>query len=131
MADPLARFDGTAVWATLDPEQQAAIGAAALELVALWNLRDRVVDDCDQIDPHIIRVEDAALDEEFIGELQERFVDALPREALEAPDGSPLIPSFVGPICGACGCTDNDACRPPCSWVEPNLCSACKGAADV
>lgn len=27
--------------------------------------------------------------------------------------------------CRECGCTDTEACFPTCSWVEPNLCSAC------
>lgn len=30
--------------------------------------------------------------------------------------------------CTVCGCTDNAACLTPdgfCSWVAPNLCSAC------
>jgi hypothetical protein len=27
--------------------------------------------------------------------------------------------------CRSCGCTDDDACLPPCWWVEDDLCSAC------
>lgn len=27
--------------------------------------------------------------------------------------------------CRRCGCTDDHACTPPCSWVEPDLCSRC------
>ncbi len=27
--------------------------------------------------------------------------------------------------CRGCGCTDTQACPGGCSWVEPNLCSAC------
>lgn len=26
--------------------------------------------------------------------------------------------------CRVCGCTDNDACLPPCWWVELDLCSS-------
>ncbi len=29
------------------------------------------------------------------------------------------------PCCTVCGCTQNDACPEGCSWVAPNLCSAC------
>ena len=32
------------------------------------------------------------------------------------------------PMCRVCGCTNQEACtsdKGPCSWVEPNLCSAC------
>lgn len=28
--------------------------------------------------------------------------------------------------CRVCGCTDDRACQPPCSWVEPDLCSSCR-----
>lgn len=28
--------------------------------------------------------------------------------------------------CRTCGCTDNNACYPPCWWVEAELCSACQ-----
>jgi hypothetical protein len=27
--------------------------------------------------------------------------------------------------CRMCGCTDDDACHPPCSWIAADLCSAC------
>lgn len=33
-------------------------------------------------------------------------------------------------FCRVCGCSENDACETgegPCSWVEPDLCSACVG----
>lgn len=29
--------------------------------------------------------------------------------------------------CRVCGCTENHPCDPPCSWVEPDLCSECAG----
>lgn len=28
-------------------------------------------------------------------------------------------------VCASCGCTDERACNPPCSWVSPGLCSGC------
>jgi hypothetical protein len=31
--------------------------------------------------------------------------------------------------CRVCGCTDETACFPPCSWVAPDLCSACSAVA--
>lgn len=31
----------------------------------------------------------------------------------------------VLPWCRVCGCTDDIACDEGCSWVEPDLCSAC------
>lgn len=30
--------------------------------------------------------------------------------------------------CRVCGCTEIDACSPPCSWAEDNLCSHCDAA---
>lgn len=27
--------------------------------------------------------------------------------------------------CRVCHCTENNACRPPCSWAEPGLCTLC------
>jgi hypothetical protein len=27
--------------------------------------------------------------------------------------------------CRVCWCTERDACNPPCSWFEPDLCSGC------
>ena len=29
--------------------------------------------------------------------------------------------------CRVCGCTEIEACNPPCSWVAPSLCSGCAG----
>lgn len=31
----------------------------------------------------------------------------------------------VEPFCRICGCTSGNACEGGCSWVEPDLCSAC------
>ncbi|MDE3077191.1 MAG: hypothetical protein KGJ86_17375 [Chloroflexota bacterium] len=30
-----------------------------------------------------------------------------------------------GQRCRVCGCTEHYGCYPPCSWVEPDLCSTC------
>lgn len=50
-------------------------------------------------------------------------------------DGDAGEPRDVQQVCRICGCT-NDDCRQciektghPCYWVEPDLCSACKGKA--
>jgi hypothetical protein len=44
---------------------------------------------------------------------------------------NPAFPSLirfedVERACRACGCTDNRACEGGCSWVEADLCSACR-----
>ena len=36
----------------------------------------------------------------------------------------------AGNVCRICGCSDFNACYPPCHWVEPNLCSRCDGNPD-
>jgi hypothetical protein len=33
--------------------------------------------------------------------------------------------------CRVCGCTERDACDPPCEWVEDDLCSGCAEAAEM
>lgn len=30
-------------------------------------------------------------------------------------------------VCRVCGCSELNACDPPCWWVSPGLCSACLG----
>lgn len=32
---------------------------------------------------------------------------------------------IIGATCRGCGCTDEFGCEPSCSWVEPDLCTAC------
>ena len=34
-------------------------------------------------------------------------------------------------VCRVCGCTDDDACDPPCFWVKPDLCSTCKDGVEA
>lgn len=38
-----------------------------------------------------------------------------------------MSPAEVAGRCRVCGCTDDRACSPPCSWADPQhtLCSAC------
>lgn len=116
------RFDGRALWALLPEGEREEIGSVALEIVAAWNVTDR--EQQDDIDPRIARAGSAA-DALLLGLLQEAFVNAVARESLEAPDGSPRLPSMLGGVCRECGCTEMDACPPGCSWAEPDLCSAC------
>lgn len=35
------------------------------------------------------------------------------------------------PTCRICGCWEFQACPPTCSWIEPDLCSACAGGPDA
>lgn len=39
----------------------------------------------------------------------------------------PLWDAFDTRSCRECGCTEHNACNPPCWWIEYDLCSACGG----
>ncbi len=44
------------------------------------------------------------------------------------PAGNKPLPEIkieLEMFCVNCGCTDIQACSPPCSWVEPYKCSEC------
>jgi hypothetical protein len=137
-----ARFDGAAVWAGLSEEARAAIGAAALELVAggfalevAWEQAQLGIG----CRPALMRAAEASVTacEDVI---KIAFVDAVPRATLVDADNNPRIPSLLGGICRACGCSQQDACRDPgseigntrfrggCGWAAPDLCTACAGA---
>lgn len=36
----------------------------------------------------------------------------------------------ASPVCRECGCTNEEACPGGCSWIEPDLCSACVASDD-
>ncbi len=36
-----------------------------------------------------------------------------------------------GAVCRVCGCTDDNACNPPCAWFDPTLCTTCALAAEA
>ena len=133
MSEPLARFDGATLWATLSQDVQAQIGAAALELTCGYLVQDevhaRMVDgSLDQGKPWD-RAADHFADLCVLGDrldivvLETASLGALLRDA----DGRPLLPLGFGRICRGCGCSQDDACEPSCSWVEDDLCSVCGG----
>jgi len=128
--DMVYRFDGAAVWRTLAAEHQARIGALALELVAGWNVEERLIEDGDSLSPAVFRAAEAYDDVLLMDRLREAFVEAVPRETLEADDGGPRFPSATGAICRRCGCSGHDPCQPRCYWAEPDLCSACDDETD-
>jgi hypothetical protein len=122
------RFDGAAHWAKLSREAKDEIGAIALELVVAWHCQNRAYEDFPQEVPGgaaLLRAADAA-DQLLIDLLRSAFVDNIEEAELASEDGKPRIPALLGPICRSCGCSQCDACQPlSCSWVEPDLCSAC------
>ena len=125
----IERFDGAAAWSRLEPQAQAAIGGAALELVIAREGMDASRDMREE------RIFEAA-EREANAHLEERAMEHMLDVGAIPPDQVPGIPSLLGPICRECGCTDHDACWTPprgdgCSWVEPELCSACAAGAQV
>jgi hypothetical protein len=121
---PLQRFDGAAAWATLTPEQQAEIGAIALEYaVAAIGFDD--VNDLDFL-ALIARPLGAAeqfLNDDLLVTVQDALGDTVP--ALTDGTGLVPVPARLGQICRTCGCSHYDPCLGGCSWAEPDLCSAC------
>jgi len=109
------RFDPTAAWAAIAPEHQAEIGAAALALMlCIRGGEDEPIYSTPYSD-----AEPNAWHE--FEETIDRGTDCLfDRVTIPLPPIG-LLPG----TCRACGCTDNRACPGGCSWVEPDLCSAC------
>ena len=118
-----ARFNGEAAWSRLAPEQQAVIGAIALEIAANFHLMDRIYEDA--LPEGYARVSEAAA-AELHRQLAIEAADALSEDALVAPDGrSPRIASLLGGVCRVCFCSQNDACEVGCGWAAEDLCTAC------
>ena len=117
------RFNGADAWKRLTDTERDAIGALALEFVvgALGVMT------C------VTMGRDAAPYEEAVGVAQDALEDyaagalAIRLPGYAAGDVHP-VPSIAGGVCRECGCTEHNACLPPCSWAEEDLCSACAGA---
>ena len=132
MSEALPRFDGAALWATLPADSQAKIGAAALELTCGFLVQDEV---------HTRMVEGSLDHEKTWDRAADQFADlsalndqldiavreAASQGAFQDEAGTPLLPLGFGRICRGCGCSQEDACDPSCSWVEDDLCSVCGG----
>lgn len=117
-----ARFDGAAAWENLGDAQRAAIGAHALELLVCWN----AVEAYEALGGRARPYERA--EEVILESLHTWVADALP-EVLEQ---EPLpVPSMLGQVCRRCGCSELDACYPPCGWAESDLCTRCAEGGDV
>lgn len=115
------RFDGAAEWAKLSPKHQAAIGAAALEHVVSWLGYDVAGDEQDTTAARVFEAATAATGDD----LQRAFEAALP--GFDDHESALPVPSAVGDVCHACGCTQNAACDPPCGRARPGLCTSCAG----
>lgn len=120
----IERFDGAAVWRTLSAADQAAIGAITLELFVAWYFAEDDEDpDCEVRSVHS-RAAATSLDI-LTPRFQCTISDVLTAGSIRAADGTPRLPSMMGPICSKCGCSNRDGCSPSCFWVSDDLCSAC------
>lgn len=126
------RFDGSAVWSKLTPEQQAQIGAIALEFIVSANGEaayfgsDPLFYDVDRDEVNKGRPFAAAehlLTELLLQAVQDALADKVP--ALNDDGLLVPIPALLGPVCRACGCSEQDACPTGCGWAEPDLCTSC------
>ena len=128
-AAPSNRFNGASAWARLEPATQAAIGAAALELVIARQGMDLSRD-----------MQEEALFEaaetEAASHLEERALEHMLDVEAIPHDQVPGIPSLLGPVCRGCGRTEHDTCWTPpwesvSEWPEPDQCPACVADAPV
>lgn len=129
-----ARFDGTSIWNGLSSEATEQIGSLALELVAAWHCRERAFEDANVFGdraPPLLRAAEAS--EQLVIELlKQAFAETDAVDAVNDPTGFPLLPVSLGQVCRVCGCSEMDACQPfSCSWVEPDLCSACAASTEA
>ena len=125
IADTL--FDGAATWATLSPEQQARIGAVALELAVAGAIAEYLPGPAERAGAEAQRLALKAL--EFVA----LSVDGIGRQWVDDVGGKPRIriPSVIGRVCVPCGCSQEDPCHEGCGWHDDVTCTACAGSGEV
>ncbi len=123
--DPGPRFDGLAAWARVSDDAKPALAAVLLEYVVAELAFDRADGGAAE------RAAAAALDR-LEAELVAYGHSAFPPGIFY---GGPIpLPSRLGQVCRACGCSERDACIDAatgfaCSWADADLCSHCVAAA--
>ncbi|WP_449409683.1 hypothetical protein [Methylobacterium komagatae] len=121
-------FDGAAVWATLSPEQQARIGAVALEAAVAGAIAEYLRDPAGRACAEAEQIALGLLREAAIGEggmIDRAWIDDTglkPRVR---------IPSVIGLVCQTCGCSQNDPCEEGCGWHDAVTCTACVGSGEA
>jgi hypothetical protein len=127
LTPPLQRFDGAAAWAALTPDQQAEIGAIALEYAIASNGYQEIID----LDFLALAARPLGAAEQVLhDDLLVTVGDALSATVAAFADPSELmpIPSRLGQVCRTCGCSHYDPCDGGCGWAEPDLCTSCAAA---
>lgn len=120
----LPRFDGAEAWAKLTAEQQAVIGAIALEMIVTQRGIDYASEEATNRWLTPFKIAEALLEEALIDNVSVALITHFPQLF---NDDAPLvlIPSILGPVCRVCLCSEYDPCDGGCSWVEDDLCSRC------
>lgn len=124
IAQPLPRFNGAEAWAKLTAEQQAEIGAIALEIIVNCHGEDAYFTGLDakpEARPFIAA--QPVLMDMLMSTVSEAIGPAVP--ALFDDDLPVPIPSLLGGVCRACACSEYDPCPEGCGWAEPDLCTSC------
>lgn len=107
----------------LTAEDQAAIGAAALEYIVNLIGEETYFTGL-ELKPEgrpFIAATPVILDH-----MREAVTVALHTHAPVAlNDHHVPIPSLLGPVCRVCRCSEDDACDGGCAWAEPDLCTSC------
>ncbi len=113
----VTRFDGIEAWSKLPAEQQAVIGALALELIVACHGEDTC--DLHEVCPY------EASRTLIERQLQEIVSDAMADQVEAwAKSGTP-VPSALGKVCRDCGCSHFDPCEEGCWWATDDLCTTC------
>lgn len=115
-------FDGEAAWAALPPRAQARVGAAALELGVAMAIVEHADYPARRAGDEACALAGDLLREAVVG------YDGVPESAWwegTAEAGTFRLPTCLGMVCRACGCSHNDACPEGCGWAEDGLCTAC------
>lgn len=126
--EPFPTFDGVAVWRRLSADSMELIGSTALELIAARHCERRMVEDGEHYPERRGQMMRAAAAAERLCDdlLRPSVLQSIDEALLNDETGFPRLPSVLGHVCRACGCSEMDACQPfSCFWVETDLCSAC------
>ena len=116
------RFNGDVAWAHLTGEQQNEIGAMVLELIMCQNGHD-FYEDKERRPHRPFEAGWSMINQDLMDLVSASLQDRIP-EILGDDDHVP-IPSLIGPVCRACGCSEYDACPNACGWAESDLCTSC------
>lgn len=122
-----ARFDPRAAWAALSDDERRAIGEACL-LQHIATEAWLLIDDAADGNFSDAELKAARRWEHAEQEAARILAETIPIDADLYPGGPDLAALGIR-ACRECGCTQESGCAGGCSWIEPDLCSACAPAA--